>query len=102
MSSLSRLSLALVVLAGSAFAANPKVATDQPIINFRVPDFTPEGNRSWLQNGRRATPVWISGGRYWEIPKTWFNDFVERALETFGRVYVIQPYREQRNARPPA
>jgi len=59
-----------------------------------------DGNRSWLQNGRRTTPVWISRPRYWEIPKAWFNDFVERALETFGQIYVIQPYREQEKCSP--
>lgn len=59
-----------------------------------------DDNRSWLQNGRRTTPAWISGPRYWEIPKAWFNDFVERALTTFGRVYVIQPYREQEKCSP--
>lgn len=59
-----------------------------------------DNNRAWLQSGRRISPAWISGKRYWEIPKAWFNDFVERALETFGQVYVIQPYREQENCSP--
>jgi hypothetical protein len=57
-------------------------------------------NRAWLQDGRRMSPAWISGKRYWEIPKAWFNDFVERALRTFGQVYVIQPYREQEKCSP--
>lgn len=57
-------------------------------------------NRAWLQDGRRTSPAWISGKRYWEIPKAWFNDFVERALRTFGQVYVIQPYREQEKCSP--
>jgi hypothetical protein len=52
-------------------------------------------NRQWLQNGRRTSPAWIAGKKYWELPKAWFNDFVERALAEYGRVYVIQPYREQ-------
>jgi hypothetical protein len=59
-----------------------------------------DANRSWLQAGRRTSPTWISGKRYWEIPKAWFNDFVERALKTFGQVYVIQPYREQEKCSP--
>jgi hypothetical protein len=57
-------------------------------------------NRAWLQDGRRVSPVWISGKRYWEIPKAWFNDFVERALKSFRQVYVIQPYREQEKCSP--
>jgi hypothetical protein len=51
-------------------------------------------NRAWIQNGRRKSPDWIAESRYWEIPKAWFNDLVNRALERYGRVYIIQPYRE--------
>lgn len=59
-----------------------------------------ETNRQWLQNGRRTSPVWIDGKKYWELPKAWFNDFVERALAKYGKVYVIQPYREQEKCSP--
>ena len=59
-----------------------------------------DNNRVWLQADRRISPAWIAGKRYWEIPKAWFNDFVERALRTFGQVYVIQPYREQEKCSP--
>lgn len=54
-----------------------------------------EDNRQWLQNGRRSTPDWIPKEKYWELPKGWFNDFVDRALARYGKVYIIQPYREQ-------
>ena len=55
-----------------------------------------ENNRQWLQNGRRTQPEWIGGKEaYWDLPKAWFNDFVDRALERFGKVYIIQPYREK-------
>ena len=54
-----------------------------------------ETNRQWLQNGWRTSPAWIAGKKYWELPKSWFNDFVHRALQHCGKVYVIQPYREQ-------
>lgn len=57
-------------------------------------------NRAWLQNGRRTKPTWVTGGKYWELPKNWFNDFVERALADFGTVYVVQPYREQEKCSP--
>ena len=41
------------------------------------------------RNGSAAiTPI----GR---LPKSWFNDFVDRALRRYGKVYIIQPYREQ-------
>lgn len=57
-------------------------------------------NRSWLQNGRRRSPTWNADKHYWELPKAWFNDFVERALGDHGQVYVIQPYREQEKCSP--
>lgn len=59
-----------------------------------------EDNRHWLRNGRRAAPTWFRESRFWEIPKAWFNDFVERALDRYGSVYVIQPYREQEKCSP--
>ena len=59
-----------------------------------------ENNRSWLQDGRRNAPKWIADGSYWETPKAWFNDLVNRALERYGRLYVIQPYREQEKCAP--
>ena len=52
-------------------------------------------NRDWLQNGRRHHPVWIGRRQFWEIPKAWFNDFVNRALQKYGCVWIIQPFREQ-------
>ncbi len=52
-------------------------------------------NRSWLQNEQRLSPEWNKEKKHWEIPKAWFNAFVDRALARYGAVYVIQPYREQ-------
>jgi hypothetical protein len=56
-------------------------------------------NRAWLQNARRTNPIWYEGKDrrpgYWEIPRTWFNDLVDRARERYGRVYIIQPFRVQ-------
>jgi hypothetical protein len=57
-------------------------------------------NRSWLQDGRRISPTWNGAGKYWEIPKAWFNDFVQRALKKYGKLYVIQPFREQEKCAP--
>lgn len=59
-----------------------------------------EANRQWLQNDRRISPVWIPSGKYWELPKAWFNDFVERSLKRYGKVYIIQPYRKQEKCAP--
>lgn len=59
-----------------------------------------EGNRKWLQDGRRTSPVWYRDKQEWEIPQAWFNDFVNRSLEKYGKVYVVQPYREQEVCAP--
>lgn len=47
--------LPLVCLASAAaLASTTRVSTDKPIVNFRLPDFTPEGYRSWLVRGSEA------------------------------------------------
>jgi len=63
------------------------------LLRVRLP-FSPD-NRRWLQNDRRVAPSWIASGKFWELPKAWFDDLVNRALKTHGQIYVIQPYREQ-------
>lgn len=59
-----------------------------------------DNNRTWLRDGRRNSPTWIARDKYWEIPKSWFNDFVQRAVKKYGKLYVIQPYREQEKCAP--
>lgn len=63
-----------------------------------------EDNWLWLRNNRTRIPGWTDGKRsqpgYWEIPKAWFNDLVDRALVRFGSVYIIQPYRAQEVCSP--
>jgi hypothetical protein len=54
MPSLPKLILFLFLPALAAQAANTQVAPDEPIVNFRLPEFTPEGNRSWLVRGSEA------------------------------------------------
>ncbi len=50
----SRHTVLFVLIAGAALAASTRVAPDRPVINFRLPDFTPEGHRSWLVRGSEA------------------------------------------------
>ena len=51
-----------------------------------------DDNRKWMQNGRRTVPEWIGGiDVYWELPKSWFNDFVDRALVRGVGRYVDRP-----------
>jgi len=46
--------LALLLATSAGLAATTQIAPDKPIINFRLPAFTPEGNRSWLVRGSEA------------------------------------------------
>jgi len=59
LTSRSRLCSALLSLATAvaALAASTQIAPDKPVINFRLPTFTPEGNRSWLVRGSEAVFV---------------------------------------------
>ena len=52
----ARLTFCFVLLAGAATApgAATEIATDKPIVNFRLPEFTAEGNRAWLVRGSEA------------------------------------------------
>lgn len=50
----------------------------------------------WLEKLGKVYPRWSGTPTYyWEVPKSWFDNFVNAALKTFGQVYIIQPYREQ-------
>lgn len=59
-----------------------------------------EDNRNWLQNGRRVSPIWMKDEKYWELPQSWFNDLVNRCLDRYRKVYIIQPYREEEKCAP--
>ena len=59
-----------------------------------------EDNRRWLQSGKRTSPTWCSTEHYWEIPKAWFNGLVERSLARYGKLYIVQPFREQEKCAP--
>jgi hypothetical protein len=52
-SSLFRLIL-LCLLPAAGLAQGTSISTDKPIVNFRLPAFTPEGNRAWLVRGSEA------------------------------------------------
>jgi lipopolysaccharide export system protein LptC len=38
----------------AALAATTQISPDKPVINFRLPNFTPEGYRAWLVRGSEA------------------------------------------------
>lgn len=57
-----------------------------------------DDNLIWLRNGQHSIPDWIpprgESPGYWELPKSWFNELIERFLDRYKNVYIIQPYRE--------
>ncbi|NEK54589.1 hypothetical protein GUK36_35095 [Rhizobium leguminosarum] len=57
-------------------------------------------NKAWLSSMGKVRPHWNAEQKYWEIPKSWFNTLVDRSLERFGKIYVVQPYREQEKCAP--
>jgi len=59
-----------------------------------------QGNYAWLRDNNRRKPEWDTKYKCWHTPKSWFNDIVDRCLFRFGKIYVIQPYREQEKCAP--
>lgn len=57
-------------------------------------------NRVWIKLGHRVNPVWDKEKKHWIIPRSWFNDLVNKCLERYNKVYVIQPYRVQEKCAP--
>jgi len=54
----------------------------------------------FLKGDKKLQPDWIKDKGYWETPHTWFNDLVNRLLRKFGKLYIIQPLREQEKCAP--
>lgn len=52
-------------------------------------------NRAWLSTIGKSEPLWNDDKKHWELPKSWFNNFVNNALPKYKKLYVMQPYREQ-------
>jgi hypothetical protein len=51
-------------------------------------------NRVWLSTLGKSRPNWEAELECWEIPKIWFNNFVNQSLKKYSKLYVIQPYVE--------
>jgi hypothetical protein len=58
-----------------------------------------EDNYEWLRGeGKRIG--WCPQFRAWEIPRSRFNDVVERCLQRYAKAYVIEGYRELEKCAP--
>lgn len=64
----------------------------------RIP-YSPS-NFEWVRGERRHKPEWNSTYKCWETPVAWFDELVERTLRRYGRVYVIQLYKEHQKCAP--
>jgi len=95
--SMNRMNLDYVLTQKQTPVAQLLKGTGQKLI-VRLP--YAENNRDWLQNDRRSQPKWIVAHKHWELPKSWFDDFVKRALQKYGKLYIIQSYRAQEKCSP--
>lgn len=77
-----RLLLLLLVSATAGLAVTTQIAPDKPIVNFRLPDFTPEGNRAWLVRGSEARFVNAGQVDIKELNLTLFTGQADGKIET--------------------
>lgn len=57
-------------------------------------------NRAWLRASGMNNPTWVAADKQWEVPQSRFTELVNRCLERFGQVWVVQPYNEQEKCAP--
>ena len=78
---LKKILLALCPMA-AAVAATTQFSTDRPVINFRLPTFTPEGHRSWLVRGSEARFLNENLINVKELTLTIFSGLADERVET--------------------
>ena len=63
-----------------------------------------DDNRPWLvglASGRRRPAVkWSPTEKAWHTPRNWLNCLVDGALERYGKLYLVQPFREFEKCAP--
>lgn len=57
-------------------------------------------NMIWLRCDSNRKPKWNAQDKWWEVPNAWFNDLLKRSLQKHGKLYVIQPFKEQEKCAP--
>jgi lipopolysaccharide export system protein LptC len=75
-------SLVFFLAASLGHAASTQIAPNQPIVNFRLPDFTPEGYRSWLVRGSEARYLQDGVVNITGLNLTIFNGQADGKVET--------------------
>ncbi len=59
-----------------------------------------DDNYDWLRGHKRSKPNWNRKFKCWELPQAWVNRLVSSILSRHGKLYIIQPYREQEICAP--
>jgi len=72
----SKIFLLSLLLPAAACPATTSISADRPVINFRLPTFTPDGFRSWLVRGSEAR---FTAGNQIEITGLTLTIFTGRA-----------------------
>jgi lipopolysaccharide export system protein LptC len=72
----------LLLLPVAALATTTQVTADKPVINFRLPTFTPEGYRAWLVRGSEARFVSRNQIDITELTLTIFTGRADDKIET--------------------
>lgn len=67
-------------------------------VRIRVP-FNSD-NREWIKEGHRNKPKWDINQKCWILPNSWFNDIVNKCIDKYSKVYIIQPFRKQEKCAP--
>ena len=72
----------LFLPAAAAVGADTSIASDQPIVNFRLPAFNAEGFRAWMARGSEARPA--AGGQFdvTELTLTVFSSKADEKIDT--------------------
>ncbi|ESS73124.1 hypothetical protein MGMO_35c00200 [Methyloglobulus morosus KoM1] len=74
-----------------------KQARSFPVL-VRLP-YAPN-NRDWLRGDQRRKPEWNEKFKCWETPQAWFDYDINLALQKYGKVFVVQLYKEQQKCAP--
>jgi hypothetical protein len=80
--------LLLCLLPAAALAQGTSISTDKPIVNFRLPAFTPEGTRAWLVRGSEAR---YSGPNDIGIKELTLSIFAAKATEERVDTLILSP-----------
>ena len=86
--------LLLLVSTATALAANTRISADAPIVNFRLPAFTPEGHRAWLVRGSEARFAGENLINIKELTLSVFSGLADEKVDTL----ILSPTAEVRPA----